>query len=500
MSVVMRSRVLGNRIRLLQKACSLGVLGIAIAGCSSGFQRFDDNFYQSAVPQAQNQAANNEYPGAQGDLDTITTASVRSPQSRVTPLSNVAPPQYPAGINHAPEPTYVAPQASYNPPQAYRPPAAAQTANGQSVSSGRSPSWQSSSISGTKLSGPSAPQQSYAAPAYTPPKPEVQSKSVYIPPSASGTDNVTTASVRQPAVQSVAKVSASNAGASKEGGWSSVGATTITAREGETLYNLSKRYGVPVSAIVKANGLKDASSLQAGQKVLIPNYIFSASSPVSAPDNNPKTRHARATTGYLGEASLNNVAVPEKRPYKVASVNPSQVTNDVSKTVSAERFGPAKAATPPAAEKTPEKVKPSNVASVDTSAKAPERSGISSFRWPVKGRVVSGFGDTADSGKNEGLDISVPEGTAVKAAENGVVIYAGSEISSYGNLILIRHADDWVSAYAHNKDFNVSKGDRVNRGQTIARSGKTGSADRPKLHFELRKNSKPVDPKKYLAG
>ncbi|MEO0910588.1 MAG: M23 family metallopeptidase, partial [Pseudomonadota bacterium] len=82
----------------------------------------------------------------------------------------------------------------------------------------------------------------------------------------------------------------------------------------------------------------------------------------------------------------------------------------------------------------------------------------------------------------------------------GVVIYAGDEISTYGNLILVRHENDWVSAYAHNKDFKVKKGDRVSRGQIIARSGKTGDADRPKLHFELRKNSNPVDPKRHLSG
>jgi len=138
--------------------------------------------------------------------------------------------------------------------------------------------------------------------------------------------------------------------------------------------------------------------------------------------------------------------------------------------------------------------------SVDSKTPAPARTGISDFRWPVKGRVVSTFGENGTNGSNEGIDISVPEGTAVHAAENGVVIYAGEEISSYGKLILVRHTDGWVSAYAHNRDFEVKKGDNVRRGQIIARSGRTGDAGRPKVHFELRKNSTPVNPKKYLAG
>jgi murein DD-endopeptidase MepM/ murein hydrolase activator NlpD len=88
----------------------------------------------------------------------------------------------------------------------------------------------------------------------------------------------------------------------------------------------------------------------------------------------------------------------------------------------------------------------------------------------------------------------------VKATENGVVVYAGNELEGLGNLVLVRHADGWVSAYAHNKEIDVKRGEEVRRGQTIARSGRTGSTDMPKLHFELRKNSTPVDPLKHLGG
>ena len=118
------------------------------------------------------------------------------------------------------------------------------------------------------------------------------------------------------------------------------------------------------------------------------------------------------------------------------------------------------------------------------------------FRWPARGRIIQGFA----SGGNDGINIAVPEGTQVKAAEGGVVAYAGSELKGYGNLVLIRHPNGFVSAYAHNGELDVKRGDQVKRGQTIAKSGQSGNVGSPQLHFELRKGSTPVDPTSYLAG
>ena len=98
-----------------------------------------------------------------------------------------------------------------------------------------------------------------------------------------------------------------------------------------------------------------------------------------------------------------------------------------------------------------------------------------------------------------GIDIVVPLGTEVRAVDDGVVAYAGSELKGYGNLILVRHMDSWVSAYAHNDQLLVHKGDKVRSGDVITKSGRSGSVDQPQLHFELRKGSKPVDPLKHLA-
>jgi murein DD-endopeptidase MepM/ murein hydrolase activator NlpD len=131
-----------------------------------------------------------------------------------------------------------------------------------------------------------------------------------------------------------------------------------------------------------------------------------------------------------------------------------------------------------------------------TTAASPSDSANPEFRWPARGRVIQGFGN----GGNDGINIAVPEGTQVKAAESGVVAYAGSELKGYGNLVLIRHPNGFVTAYANNGSINVKRGDQVKRGQTIALSGQSGNVASPQLHFELRKGSKPVDPSTYLAG
>jgi murein DD-endopeptidase MepM/ murein hydrolase activator NlpD len=140
-------------------------------------------------------------------------------------------------------------------------------------------------------------------------------------------------------------------------------------------------------------------------------------------------------------------------------------------------------------------------ANTDTVVKqADAAGGLPSFRWPVKGRIISAFGAKTNGAQNDGINLAVPEGTPVKAAEDGVVAYAGNELKGYGNLVLIRHADGFVSAYANASELLVKRGDSVKRGQTIAHAGQTGNVTSPQLHFEIRKGSTPVDPTKYLGG
>lgn len=170
-------------------------------------------------------------------------------------------------------------------------------------------------------------------------------------------------------------------------------------------------------------------------------------------------------------------------PRKVAAIEPQPLK---PAPVVTQPVAPAPALAPqPEAAKAPV-AEPEQTASLSAS----------NFRWPARGRVIAGFGA---NGGNEGINIAVPEGTPVKAAEAGTVTYAGSEVKGYGNLVLIRHDNGYVSAYAHNGSLSVKRGEQVKRGQVIATSGQTGNVTSPQLHFEIRKGATPVDPMKHLA-
>ncbi len=224
-------------------------------------------------------------------------------------------------------------------------------------------------------------------------------------------------------------------------------------------------------------------------------------------------------------------AAPVKEPVKVAKAEkPAEAAKPAKIAAAPVKPEPVKVAKPEPAKvvpaqqpKAPEPVKvaakaapaPQKVAAVETAKPAPEparpakepestaslpaqpAAPSAEFRWPARGRVISGFGG---AGSNEGINIAVPDGTPVKAAEGGTVAYAGSEVKGYGNLVLIRHDNGYVSAYAHNGEIEVKRGQKVNRGQTIAKSGQSGNVTSPQLHFEIRKGSQPVDPMQYLAS
>jgi murein DD-endopeptidase MepM/ murein hydrolase activator NlpD len=121
------------------------------------------------------------------------------------------------------------------------------------------------------------------------------------------------------------------------------------------------------------------------------------------------------------------------------------------------------------------------------------------FRWPAQGRVISGFGAKGASGTNDGINIAMPEGTPVRAAEGGMVIHADDALKGYGKLVLVRHPNGYVSVYAHNGEIKVKRGESVKRGQVIAASGSSGNVTSPQLHFQIRKGSQAVDPMKMLS-
>ena len=118
----------------------------------------------------------------------------------------------------------------------------------------------------------------------------------------------------------------------------------------------------------------------------------------------------------------------------------------------------------------------------------------------MRGRVIAGYGAKTNGKQNDGINVAVPEGTPIKAADDGVVAYAGNELKGYGNLVLVRHASGYVSAYAHASEITVKRGDTIKRGQVVGKAGQTGDVTSPQLHFEIRKGSAPVDPLQFLNG
>ncbi len=249
------------------------------------------------------------------------------------------------------------------------------------------------------------------------------------------------------------------------------GTYTHVIESGESLYTVARRYDVSAQAIVQANGMASADKIFVGQKLIIPGRAdllaakgpaptkIASIAPVEMPA--PKTAHATALADPAKTAAAVAPKLADPAPAKpaaqVASIDPA----------------------------------PAKIAPVE-----PVMSGADKFRWPVSGKVTTDF----ITSKGTGINIDAPEGTAVRAAENGQVIYVGSGVEGYGNLVLIRHPNGYVSAYAHLKATSVSKGDNVSRGDNIGSVGMTGSVSRPQLHFELRKGATPVDPIPLLAG
>jgi len=233
-----------------------------------------------------------------------------------------------------------------------------------------------------------------------------------------------------------------------------------TVRGGETLFSLGRKYSVSPYAIADLNGLSHDQTLNVGQSLRLP--------------------------GGTAKSIVSKVPALEEND-QLASSDESIETDDTEQNLSLKK---------PAFDDDVPVVKAVPQPTVEADA-APT---MGSMRWPVKGKIISEYGAKPNGLKNEGINIAVPEGTGVRAAESGVVAYAGNELKGYGNLVLIRHEGGWVTAYAHAKELFVKRGDIVKRGDVIAKAGQTGSVSSPQLHFEVRKGATAMDPLKFLAS
>jgi murein DD-endopeptidase MepM/ murein hydrolase activator NlpD len=301
----------------------------------------------------------------------------------------------------------------------------------------------------------------------------------------------------------------------------------VQVEPGMTLFAIARANRVPVSVLAEANGIAPPYSVRTGQILKIPGNHRTAHTVL--PRKSGPTVVAKAGGSHTIEPGDTLFSLGRKfgvSPYAIADLNslPHDGTLAVGQTLripsgaSAHVAGaePAKAAIPeaPAIVKTAETPAPlgqseetaapkdqSQLAQADESPESGPAAvdpSLPGFRWPVKGKVISAYGAKPNGLRNEGINIAVPEGTSVRAADSGVVAYAGNELKGYGNLVLIRHEGGWVTAYAHNKELFVKRGDTVKRGDVIAKAGQTGSVASPQVHFEIRKGATAMDPLRFL--
>jgi murein DD-endopeptidase MepM/ murein hydrolase activator NlpD len=251
---------------------------------------------------------------------------------------------------------------------------------------------------------------------------------------------------------------------------------SYTMRQGDSLYGISRSYGVSVGELQQANGITDARGVKAGAVLRVPGDVPGQPMQQVAV-NPPQTQPQYQQLPQSPQSYQSNGSSAQQPTIINGSTNNGQYTQVVTRNANGAATG---AIAPPAQPQ-------------QSAARANDK-----LRWPVSGRIITGFGQRTDGTHNDGINLSVPLGTSVHAAEGGTVAYAGSELKGYGNLILLRHDNGWVTAYAHNDQLVVKRGDKVQRGQVIATAGRTGSVDQPQVHFELRQGSKPVDPVPFL--
>lgn len=289
-----------------------------------------------------------------------------------------------------------------------------------------------------------------------------------------------------------------------------VGPGRIRVQEGDSLYAIARQNGVALRGLIDANGLKAPYVIYPGQILTMPGKRYH----IVADDESIYAISQLYDVDMGALVRINNIPPP----YRIAKgqrlrlpggsnvrqVSTTSSTSGMADASPAARESPSPVAGPsrlPARE-----VRPVEPPSVPRVAKAeprplsePPKRSSGKFLWPVRGRLLVGFGPREGGFHNDGINIAAAEGTPVLAAENGVVVYAGNQLQGFGNMVLIKHSGGWMTAYAHNSKLLVERGDTVRRGQEISHVGSSGSVSRPQLHFELRRGDRAVDPRRYLV-
>lgn len=255
-----------------------------------------------------------------------------------------------------------------------------------------------------------------------------------------------------------------------------------SVQTGDTLGEIAKRFNVSVKALAAENNLRATATLKKGQKIALPSGFK---------DKGP----LRTTTSV----ATSRPATPPANTYARVDSSAATPSSPIPYTAS----GAATRPTAPVAAQpiTP----PANTRPIIETAAAPTEaeiiaSGKGKFAWPLRGEIISSFGVKGTGQRNDGLNIRAPQGTPVVSAADGEIAYAGNQVPTFGNLVLVKHADGWVTAYAHLSSTNVKMRQQVKQGEQLGTVGATGGVNEPQLHFEMRyaptvkDKAKPVDP------
>jgi len=307
-------------------------------------------------------------------------------------------------------------------------------------------------------------------------------------------------------------------------------ARQVVVQRGQTLDGFAHTYHVSKAAIIAANRLQPPYELKTGSRLTIPGAGASVQQAM-APQAMAATPLPPPRAGSLAPpptqaaipqppSSPQTVGPPPQTvapPPSAARVLPEIIPLDgppPKQTVAATPKSSPAALTPPVAAQQQAAVPPPIMPPRNASAALPlpgedpgpqpgatsgQASTAGRFPWPVRGRILASYGNIPGGGHNDGINIAAPRGTPVRAIDAGTVAYAGNEVKGYGNIVLIKHANGWISAYAHLDDVTVKVGETIGAGQAFGKVGETGGVTEPQLHFELRRGKKPVDPKEFLA-
>lgn len=259
---------------------------------------------------------------------------------------------------------------------------------------------------------------------------------------------------------------------------------TVTVDKGDTLYSISKRYDIPLRDLIDANGLRPPYTLKVGQVLRLPATSYHI---VSRGD----TLYAISRQYGVSVNDLKRIN-GLSYPYTLA-IGQKVMLQGSASSAAVKQSSPKTTRTTYTRNKTQTKYTARKQKSYPVA-----KTRKTKFIWPVQGTIISKFGTIGKGRANDGINIKAAKGSAVKAADAGTVAYAGNELKGFGNLILVRHNDGWITAYAHNDRLLVKKGQKVKRGEKIAIVGETGGVNSPQLHFEIRAGKKAVNPVNYL--